>query len=359
MLYKFLIAMLVAVSLPLVSLLYTNGYKLEQNLELKVNENLSQTADLLALKIDDWNEMNLRLLKQNSSLSQIRSGVESQQKPILESMIDTYEWLYLAYAIGSDGYKTARSDDKPILNKDGTKAHFRGDRSYYKQIRSGSTIGQQLVLSRTLNKPAFILCRELSLKDSYGIKPGALCIGSTVDELSNSVVNTKIGKTGYAILLDDANKVIAHGYPDMLKEQLQDYSDQPVVTSARLEEPYVYQDGDIKKLAYMKSVGQGWRLVITQDYDDAYNEYFSSRRNALVLLLFTFIVSGVISYIMARMLAKPIQNLTVIANDIRKGSFYSNIDESKRTDEIGELARSIEKMSISISIAFKKLKSKK
>ncbi len=359
MLWKFLIAMLVAVSLPLANLLYTNGYKLQRDLELSVNEDLAQSAGLLASKIDDWNDMNLRLLKQNGSLRQIRSGDEGQQKPILKSMVDTYEWLYLAYAIGSDGYKTARSDDKPILKEDGTKAHYRGDRSYFKQIQAGARIGQQVVLSRTLNKPAFILCQALALANSSYKDSGALCIGSTVSKLSDSVVNTRLGATGYAILLDDANKVIAHGNPDALKEQLQDFSDQPVVTKAELEQPYVYESGDTKKIAYMKSVGQGWRLIVTQDYDDAYGSYLAAKRDSLILFVVTVLVSGLISFFMAKMLARPIQNLTLIANEIRKGSFYSSIEESKRTDEIGELARAIEKMSISISIAFKKLKSRK
>jgi methyl-accepting chemotaxis protein len=359
MLKKILIAMLIAVALPLASLLYTNGYKLQNDIEKKVNEDLAQTADLLASKIDDWTDMNLRLLKQNGSLNQVRSGEESQQKPILESMVKTYEWLYLAYAIGSDGYKTARSDDKAILKEDGTKAHYRGDRSYYQQIRNGSSIGQQLVLSRTLKKPAFILCRALTVSKMSLKNSGALCIGSTVTKLSDSVVDTKIGKTGYAILLDDTNKVIAHGKPDTLKEQLQDYSDNPVVTNAQSDKPYVYYSAGTKKIAYMKSVGQGWHLVLTQDYDDAYSALISAKRDSLILLCVTILLSGLISYFMAKMLATPIQNLTVIANDIRKGSFYSSIEESERSDEIGELAKAIEKMSISISIAFKKLKSRK
>jgi methyl-accepting chemotaxis protein len=358
MLYKFLFAMLIAVSLPLGSLLYTNGYKLEKEMDQKVNQELVQTADLLASKINDWNDTNLLLLKQVSSLEQVKSGEESQQKPILESMVKTYRWLYLAYAIGSDGYKTARSDNKPILNADGTKAHYRGDRSYYKQIRSGSPIGQQVLLSRTLNKPAFILCRALAQAKSLYRNTGALCIGSTVNELSETVVNTKIGETGHAILLDSSNKVIAHGDSGALKEQLQDFSSEPVVIKAESERPYIYQEGDIKKIAYIKPVGQGWSLILTQNYDDAYAAYFEAMRDAIILLFVTILISGLISYLMARMLAKPIKNLTVIANEIRKGSFYSSIEESKRSDELGELARAIEKMSISISIAFKKLKNR-
>lgn len=59
---------------------------------------------------------------------------------------------------------------------------------------------------------------------------------------------------------------------------------------------------------------------------------------------------------MARKLAGPILTMAMIANDIRKGRFYNKIEESSRTDEIGELARALEKMSVSMSIAFKKLK---
>jgi methyl-accepting chemotaxis protein len=146
--------------------------------------------------------------------------------------------------------------------------------------------------------------------------------------------------------------------PDSLKEQLQDFSDNPVVTNAKYNMPYVYQNEGVKKIAYMKSVGKGWHLILTQDYDDAYSAFYSAKRDSLILLCVTILLSGFMSYFMAKVLAKPIQNLTVIANDIRKGSFYSSIEESKRSDEIGELAKAIEKMSISISIAFKKLKSK-
>jgi methyl-accepting chemotaxis protein len=358
MLKKFLIAILIVVFLPLASLWYTNGYRLQIDLEREVNEDLVQTADLLAAKIDGWTDMNLRLLKQNSSLSQMISGKEDQQKPILESMVNTYEWLYLAYAIGSDGFKTARSDDKPILKEDGTKAHFRGDRSYFKQIRAGSKTGQQLVLSRTLKKPAFILCQALRASTESFLRSGALCIGSTVSDLSESVINTKVGATGYAILLDDSNKVIAHGKPGALKEQLQDLSGESVVTEAAPDRPYVYQSGDKQMIAYMKAAGRGWNLIVTQEYDDAYSALNVAKRNSLILLLVTILLSVAMSYFMARLLTKPIQKLTAIANDIRKGKLYNSIDESARSDEIGELAKAIEKMSISISIAFKKLKSK-
>lgn len=359
MLKKFLLAMFVVISLPMASLWYVSSYKLQYEIAQKVNEDLEQTSEILATKIDDWTDMNLRLLNQHSILSQIKSGIEAQQRPILQSIVKSYEWLYLAYVIGSDGYKTARSDDEPILKPNGEKAHFRGDRSYFKQIIEGASTGEQLVLSRTLNKPAFILCKAVkyskTLSDS---DTGALCIGSTVSQLSDLVVNTKIGKTGYAMLLDDTNKVIAYGGSMVLKEQLQDFSDNIMLKSAQLNTHFLYRENNREMIGYMKPAGRGWKLIVTQEYNDAYSSHIESMRESLMLFVLTIVISVTISYIMAKKLANPILNMTVIANDIRKGRFYNSIEESSRPDEIGELARALEKMSISMSIAFKKLRNR-
>jgi methyl-accepting chemotaxis protein len=351
-----LLAILAVVSLPLASLWYTNIYKLQEGLENQINQDLIQTAEVIATRIDDWTEMNLKLLEQNSSLAQIKSGLEEQQKPILESMVHTYDWLYLAYAIGPGGYKTARSDDKPIINPDGSKAHFRGDRSYFRQIKSGAKTGQQLLLSRTLGKPAFILCNEIANPGAMLLKKGALCIGATVSELSESVVNTKIGKTGYAVLIDSFSRVIAHGKPEAVTEQLQDIGSDPMVVRATPGEPYTYYSGDTRKVAYMKPVGSNWHLIVEQDYDDAYSALSDAKLGSLILLVATLTMSVVISFLVARFVAAPLQRLTGIANEISRGKFQNKLPESTRKDEIGELAKAIEKMSISISMAMKQLR---
>ncbi|MEZ5583031.1 MAG: hypothetical protein R3F37_09955 [Candidatus Competibacteraceae bacterium] len=41
-----------------------------------------------------------------------------------------------------------------------------------------------------------------------------------------------MGETGYAILLDETGKAIAHGRPEQLTESLQDMSDHPAFKAA-------------------------------------------------------------------------------------------------------------------------------
>ena len=359
---KILIAMLIVVALPLISLWYTNNYKLRQEVELQVSQDLVQTTHQLADKINEWNDTNVRMLDQNSKLAAIQSGEEAQQKPVLASIVSSYDWTYLAYGLDADGYRTARSDDEVLIKPDGTR-DYRGDRIYFKQIQAGNPVGSQVLISNTLDTPAIILCHGIEVQDklSFGKKP-ILCIGMTVNKLSDTVVNTKIGKTGYAILLDETNKVIAHGKPEVLKEKVRDMSDDTALLHAvdsRGDKPYFYTNNKVQKIAYSETVANNWRLIVEQDYDDAFSPVIKATREALIFLVITIILTIVVSYFMAKRLAKPIQRLTGIADDISRGTFHNKIDESARSDEIGELAKAIERMSISISIAFRKLKAKK
>jgi methyl-accepting chemotaxis protein len=351
---KILLSILLVTLVPLAGLLYQSIFQFQAELERRVNQDLKTTSEVLAAKINGWTDMSVRLLKQNSALAEIRSYNEAQQRPILTSILDTYEWTYLVYAIGPDGYKTARSDNIPIYNNDGTANLFRGDRAYFQQIKAGNSIGQQVLLSRTEGKPAFILCHAVGALN----KLGALCMGIKLTDMSEAVANISFGNSGYAILLDDENKVIAHGKSELLSEQLQDFSDYPMVTNGALDKSVVYTNNGIEKVAYMQSLNQGWRLIIEQDYDDAYASVKRTKLEAYLLITITLIISVLAAYLIARLITRPIAKLTAIAEDISKGTFHDKLDESARGDEIGTLARSIERMGMSIKIMLKRLAKK-
>jgi methyl-accepting chemotaxis protein len=351
---KILMAILLVILVPLAGLLYQTLFQFQSELEKKVTQDLKTTSDVLATKVNGWTDMSVRLLKQNALTPEVQTLEETQQRPVLNSILETYEWTYLVYAIGPDGYKTARSDNNPILDASGAKQHFRGDRVYFQQIKAGNEIGQQVLLSRTLGKPAFILCHAIAPKS----EPGALCMGMTLADMSDAVANIRFGRTGYAILLDDANKVIAHGQPAMLSEQLQDFSSHPMVTNGSLDKAVTFDENGAKKVGYMETLDQGWRIIIVQDYDDAYAAIQKAELEAYILIAVTLIISILAAFLIARAITQPIAHLTTIAEDISKGQFHDKLDESSRGDEIGTLARSIERMGVSLKIMLKRLAKK-
>jgi methyl-accepting chemotaxis protein len=67
----------------------------------------------------------------------------------------------------------------------------------------------------------------------------------------------------------------------------------------------------------------------------------------------------VVAYLLARRLSTPIRNLTVIADEISRGNLGAKIAETGRSDEIGALARAIERMGVSLQMAFDRLRKKR
>jgi methyl-accepting chemotaxis protein len=176
-------------------------------------------------------------------------------------------------------------------------------------------------------------------------------------DLSKTVTDTRIGATGYAILLDERNKVIAHGRPEKLSGVLQDLGSHPALQIADTSQgPMVLEEEGKKIVAYRRKLGQGWSLIVQQDYDEAFAPLRHVERNALILMAATVVLVLVVAYWLGRRLADPIRRLTMVADGISRGEISARILETGRGDEIGALARAIERMSVSIQMAMGRLR---
>lgn len=354
--YKILFGVLLSASLPLAGLWLANSYSSEK-IERQVEDDLKQKSELLTNSFNHWFDLNIRLLEQHAQIDQIRSFDEAQQKPILKTILEAYEWSYAVFTVGADGYIAARGDDKAILKEDGSKKYYRGDREYMEEINAGKDVGQQVLLSRRLGVPALVMCVPVAISDSAD--KGALCMAMKLTTVSFVVENLHIGQTGFATLLDDNNKIIAHGNTIVVFEKLQDLSSHPVVVRANPEQRFSYEDGGIKKIAYKKQVAQGWTLFIEQDFNDAYAQLLKEKKEFFYLLAGTIGISIIISLIIAGSLTRPIQRIAEATNAISKGNLDMKLDEAYRGDEIGDLAKAVERMATSVKLALQKLKKQK
>lgn len=346
-LYQILITMLVVSLIPLGGLWFIGIYKSRQQWTANIYRNLVENTEHLTRSVDDWTNMNLRLLENDAALPAILAMDSNSQNPVLKAITDTYEWIYLAFTILPDGQNLGRSDGKPLT--------FYGDRDYFKQVLGGKATGQQVLLGKTSKKPAFILAKPIKGEGAKNL--GVIAIAMTLEDLSKTITKTRIGETGYAILLDDANRLIAHGQGEVSSE-LQDFSSHPVLSQRNRfdHESFVFDDNGRKIVAYSKKTGQGWTLIVQQDYQEAYAAADQAQRNALLLLLVTLVVVVVIAYLLAQRLSTPIRNLTVIADEISRGNLDAVIKEKGRSDEIGALARAIDRMGVSLKMAFERLR---
>ena len=257
--------------------------------------------------------------------------------------------MNLAFTIDTQGNNIGRSDDNPPNPPD--------TRPFYRAVMAGAPLGHQLEIGIKSGKPALILSEPIYGKNLDII--GVIAMGMTLEKLSNTITTQKIGKTGFAFLLDEQGNVIAHPKIDLSKNR-QNFSKHAAFLAASDKDSgsFVYSEDGRKIIAYTQKTQMGWNLVIQQDYEEAFAPVRTADRNALILLALTVVLASLVAFVVSRRFTKPILGLTVVANDISRGKLNLKIAETARNDEIGDLAQAIERMGNSIRLAMKRFKKK-
>jgi methyl-accepting chemotaxis protein len=349
---KILIAMLFVAVVPLSVIWYINYQNTIEQTTDGVNQQLANVSDKLASHVNSWVTMNLKVLNQNAALKDMVSMDGARQNPILRSVLNEYKWSYLVFTVGPDGMNVGRSDDLKLIDY--------SDRVYFKDVMKGAPMGKQVIVSRTTGKPAVILSAPIFNVDSTtGEKKiaGVIAIGMAIAEMSERITNLRIGRTGYAFLLDEGGKVVAH-QKEEYADKSADFSKHP----AFVQRPQTgkklisYQDGDKDVIAYVQKTDQGWTMVAQQDYDEAFRPVHDANWNALLLLIATLVAVTMIAYLFSQQLANPIRRLTRIADEMSRGRAFAKVTEASRGDEIGALAAAIDRMGTSIRLAIERLR---
>jgi len=343
---KVLLTMIAVAVIPLGAIWYVNQRSAVERISREVDQQLGDRAEAVGSSVDDWVDMNVKMLRQNAALDDMVSMEAKHQRRILLAMANEYKAVYLAFTIAPDGTNIGRSDQDTPKNY--------GDRLYVQQVLRGAPLGQQVVISRTNGQPALILSVPVTAEQKL---VGVLAIGMTINDVSASIASVQIGRSGHAFLLDSTGKVIAHPRKEYV-EGLKDLSQHPAFIGASElgKKRILYTDERGRSvLAYARKTKHGWTLVVQQDVEEAYAPIAEANRNALVLLGLTLLFVSVVSYLLAQRLTGPIRSLTRVADEISRGNLKASIAEATRSDEIGALARAVDRMGASIKAAMARL----
>lgn len=343
---RMLVAMCAVALLPLTAIWYVDYQRAHDEIETGVDQRLQGVTDRLTTHVNDWVAMNVRALRQNASLPGMASMDGARQTPILKSMLGEYEWSYLVFTIRPDGSNAARSDGKGLLDY--------ADRSYFKEVMAGAPLGKQVLISKTTGKPSLILAVPI-----YTVEKtiaGVLAMGVSIADLSQYVAGVRIGRTGYAFLLDENGKVAAHQREEFANTAA-DFAGHPAFSrSGTPQRKLVFVEDGRKVVAHAQRTEQGWTLIAQQDYDEAYALLAKTNRDAAALLLVAALAAVVLAYISSQRLVQPLRQLTAVADEISRGRMTVAVTGTDRRDEIGALAQAIERMSVSIRMALERLR---
>lgn len=352
---KLLITMLLVALVPLSAIWYVDYQNTTQQIAASVDQQLSDTSDKLTAQVDSWVNTNLKAMRQNAALPEIVAMDGKKHYPILKSMLDEYAWSYLVFTIGLDGKNVGRSDEKALIDY--------SDRIYVKQVLEGKPHGEQVLIGATSKKPALVMAVPVVNNDPTAANKGTVGIfamASNLTDVSDVVAKSRIGRTGYAFLLEKDGKIVAHQKEEYVNK-MADFSQHPAFLARpeKGKKQISYEEGGKKIIAYVQTTQQGWTMVTQQDHAEAYVPIQEANRNALILLALTLIVVTAIAYFFSQRLSRPIRDLTRIADEMSRGRVVPRMKEAERRDEIGNLARAIDRMGTSIRLAMDRLTVKK
>ncbi|MEW8626368.1 MAG: cache and HAMP domain-containing protein [Candidatus Thiodiazotropha sp.] len=341
--FKMSHVMVLIATLPLILVWYISHSTSEEAIRQDVDNRLSSTADQLHGFVESWVDMNARVIRQNAKFPDMISMDGQLQKKSLQTIVDTYEWVYLAFTTDISGRNISRSDDKNLKDY--------SDRHYVRQVLGGKSLGQQVLISKTNGKPALVI--SSAIKDQEERTKGVLAIGMTLDDISKKVATTRFGDTGYAILLDQEGKVISHINQEFTANRTS-LTDHPGYNALMLsnKDSLIYTDEQGEKIfCQVRRTQHGWILLVQQNYDEAFSALSDYNRKTQLLMAISIVIVLFVSFVISRQLTRPIKHLTVAADTISRGEFNYRIEDLHRTDELGNLARAVERLGSSVRVA--------
>jgi methyl-accepting chemotaxis protein len=268
------------------------------------------------------------------------------QAPVLAAIQRAYPWMYLVHTIAPGGRNVARSDGKPLSDY--------ADRQYFKDVMAGKDLRWETVIGKTSGKPALILAVPIV---ANGAVAGVLSVAMTVEDVSAIIAHWRTGRTGFAFLVDEQGKVVAHPREEYVTGQVR-LSDHPLVSAfLRDGKPHAAafaQTDATDAIGYVQGTRLGWAVAVQQNEE----ELLAPLRQALALGGAILVASALLVALVARsastLLVRPILEMTRAADRMSTGDLEHPIPAS-RHDELGVLARSLERLRISMRAAMARL----
>jgi len=322
----------------------------QQRKELRstAEQSMRNNTEAISALVDEWFDKNVRVLRAAVNQPAIAGMQGDQQKAVLVAIKQAYPWMYLVQTMGLDGKNVARSDDLALANY--------ADRQFVRDILSGGKdLGWETVLSRSNNtKPSLVI--SVPIRGASGQLVGTLTASMTIEETSRAVATWKSGETGFAFLVDEKSKVLAHPRADYVQTQ-KVLADHPLVAGYHADHKahlLEYTENGKEILGFVEGDKNGWAVMVQQDEAELFGPLRATITVGVGLLVAAVLLVVAIAVAFSRALIRPIVNMTTAADRMSLGELQVPI-VSRGNDELALLARSLERLRKSMRAAMSRL----
>ena len=264
---------------------------------------------------------------------------------LAQSVMEGFKSIYHAFAqinfAGPDGTLVASTDPGSvgIINV--------SDRRYFQEAMQGRTNISKPTNSRSINDKAIMVATPL--KDSKGKIAGVIygilsCRRLTADTIEGA----KMGKTGFAYLVDGASGLmLAHPDYNQVQSvnmfQSQSWMQNLQDGSQGTKNDYYTNDGQRRLIAYYKEPKSGWIAVSCLNETELEDQVSYIRNITLLLMLGSAIIVAIILIIVIRSMTRDVKTTNDFAHAVASGDLEKSLDVN-RNDELGSLGDALRKM---------------
>ncbi len=189
--------------------------------------------------------------------------------------------------------------------------------------------------------------------------------GGDLGEMTNAIT---FGESGRAFMINKQGTTIAHSDRNLVINMDNDFEnikdDPQLAQLVELEKKMVAGEsgtgeysynGVAKVMGYAPVKGTDWSLALAAPRDEILSELSVMNRDLSIMSILSMLVGLIITYVIARMIAKPVISVSNILKIIADGDFSVKIPDklTKSKDETGLLARSAAAMVETVGEAVK------
>lgn len=253
--------------------------------------------------------------------------------------IQSSDIYYAVYVTNNTGTVISSYPNQSVVGRnDLDKAQVRD------VLKSGSTYVGDGVISPVTEKPTvYIGVPLVSNGNITGVLVGAL----DLPRYSSIVINTQSHERQYLILVNRTGHVMVHSNRTYM-DTMQDFSLLPAVQqvlngSEGIGEQYNPFDREMKLIAYSPVPKYGWGVLVSIPTDVAYAPISNSIRWLTLSIGALALLSVIVALLMGSNIVNPLLKMTAATGKMPNGDYRKDLP-LKRQDEIGDLARSYDRM---------------
>ncbi len=324
------------ISIPLILLGTTSSLKTSRSMQYvtegELRKTTIQTASIINERINGVKKY-VQVLTYDEEIARIATG----QK---EGNLEVYKYLSTLQEENKDQIESLYIIDisgrEIMSNKKMESGLNLSDREYIQKALNGSFAQSEVILSKDTNKPIIAIAYPLFLEDKV---VGAICASIDFENISKEVAKIKIGKNGYAYMIDKNGVFLYHPKKEkILKENIDSIDNKELksivqqMKSGKTGEGYYTYEG-VYKLVEFTPVNN-WIVAITADY----NEYMASaldiRKFTIIITILSLSIALFLAYFMTtKNIIYPIKSLEELMIKAGDGDLTVRSD-IKTKDEI-------------------------